>query len=397
MERERAIPIRLAGIGYPHGRARIAWLLFALALLLAIGWMASRAPGASIPLLLAATIAYVLAPLVGRLERRGVPRSIVVIVLLISVLAALVSAVVLLGPKVVQGVAQLPGDLSVVWGKLTALLHDKFGLTIESDPRRLFGVSDHALGGVELREMLAGWAKSGASVLGVLIGAITVPMLALFLLYDYERIVRWFRSLIPPRLAPRVNALMREIDAAVGGFLRGQVMVALLLCGIYAVGFSIVGAPSPLVLAVVSGIGNFIPYIGTAFGIALAGLLTMLGGKGLTTFVLILAVYWAAQMLESWVITPRIVGGRVGLPPLAVLLSVLMLGELLGLVGVFIAIPAAAIARILFTVVLRSYRQSDLYRDGAEVGQLCKGAGPIQCMAAAGHTSCTTVSAEARH
>jgi predicted PurR-regulated permease PerM len=139
-------------------------------------------------------------------------------------------------------------------------------------------------------------------------------------------------------------------------------LVGAILCVLYSAGFWIVGTPYPFLIGIVSGLGNFIPFVGTLFGVVLATALVLLDGSGWTTLLLTFAVFGVVQGLESWVITPRIVGRRVGLSPLAVLVAVLVFGELFGLVGVVLAVPVAAALRITGSLVLQSYRRSVVYR-----------------------------------
>jgi len=359
------VPIRLASLGDPVSRTRVRWLLLAFAVLLLLGWAASQAMGVTVPVLLAAVLAYFFAPLVSHLQRRGMPRGLVVALLVVTVTTIVAAVAIQFGPLAIQRLEQLPHDLAASWQRLTELLHERFGVRIESDPRRLFGFTPETqLDPDDLRDIVTRWVSRGASLFSVFIIALSVPILSLFFLYYYERILAWFESLIPPRHRQRVEQTMREVDQALGGFIRGQFVVGLILTTLYTLGFWIVGAPYPVLLGIVSEIGNFIPYAGTLFGMALAALLNVLQGESLTTIALTMVVFGVVQALEAWVITPRIVGRRVGLSPLAVLLAVLLFADLFGLVGVFMAVPAAAILRILGSIVLRSYRRSPFYRTG---------------------------------
>jgi predicted PurR-regulated permease PerM len=192
----------------------------------------------------------------------------------------------------------------------------------------------------------------------------TVPIFAFFLLRDFDIIVAKIAALIPKAYRPFIGDRFTEIDGALSSFIRGQVSVAALLSVLYVSGFYLVELPLALVVGLIAGIGNLIPLVGTVLGLLFAGLVLLLEGQGWGQVGAVAGVFVVVQLLESWVITPKIVGESVGLSTLGVIVSFMVFGELFGFYGLLLAIPLAAIFKILLRELLDAYTSSRFFSEG---------------------------------
>jgi predicted PurR-regulated permease PerM len=178
---------------------------------------------------------------------------------------------------------------------------------------------------------------------------------------DWPRIVARVQALIPQRQAGSVNAFLEECDALLGQYLHGQLLVMLVLAVYYAVGLALFGFDLALPVGVFTGLAIFIPYIGFGLGLTLALLAGMLQFASLHGLVAVAIVYGVGQVLESFVLTPRLVGERIGLSPLAVIFALLAFGHLFGFVGVLVALPLSAVALVALNRLRTAYLGSRLF------------------------------------
>ena len=201
---------------------------------------------------------------------------------------------------------------------------------------------------------------TGLSVLNVLALVIITPVVAVYMLNDWDRMVDQLDRLLPKTHGPQVRQLATQIDEILAGFVRGQITVCFLLAMFYATGLSVVGLDAGIVVGVTAGLTSFIPYVGAVFGLAL-GLATALGQFGVEYVVLaqIACVFVLGQFLEGNVLTPRLVGDRVRLHPVWIIFALLAMGNLFGFIGLLLAIPVAAAAGVLVrfatTIYMREY------------------------------------------
>ncbi len=199
---------------------------------------------------------------------------------------------------------------------------------------------------------------------GALANFILIPVIAFYLLRDYHAMWPRFEAMIPRRSVDRVRALRAEMDSALSGFVRGQLTVASILGALHAIGLSIVGIDGAVVIGLLSGFLNMVPYVGTALGISLALLMAVLSFSGWAPILGVIVVFAVANTIESLVITPRIVGDKTGLSPVVVMLAILTGGEVFGFAGLLLGVPAAAVLKVLLRVMREVYVQSDAYRGG---------------------------------
>lgn len=319
------------------------------------------------PFVVAAVLAYALQPLVEGLARRRCPR--VLAVLVVEVLALLVGLALLLliVPVMAKELPLLKSQVPVLMDKFNAVVSPalgRLGLTVTLDVASIKGWLMQLLDD-NMNDWLAtalASARIGGSVLLSLVGnAILVPVVLFYLLMDWSQLVRRSLSLIPPRMRSSVGSFFSECDAVLGQYLRGQLLVMVALAIYYSVALSLVGFDLALPLGVFTGLAVAIPYVGFGLGLVLALMAAVLQFASLIGVLLVAAVYGLGQLLESFFLTPQLVGERIGLSPLAVIFALLAFGQLFGFVGVLIALPASAVALVVLRRALAAYRDSGMF------------------------------------
>jgi len=203
--------------------------------------------------------------------------------------------------------------------------------------------------------------QSGFLVAGWAANLFLIPVITFYLLRDWDRLVDYLHDLLPRDIEPTVSLLTKESDEVLGAFLRGQMLVMLSLGTIYAIGLKLVGLELSLLIGMLAGLLSFIPYMGLIVGIIVAGVAVMLQTQDPTNLLWVGAVFIFAQMIEGTILTPLLVGDRIGLHPVAVIFSVLAGGQLFGFFGILLALPVFAILAVVMRHLHKSYKDSDLY------------------------------------
>jgi len=326
--------------------------------------------GVLTPIFLAFTIAYVLDPVVDRLQAWKLPRPAGIAVVLAAFTAAIVVFLAMVVPRVAREVAAvadaLPGQVAQLLQRLEPLLA-RLGVDApQSATEWATELQSHATGfagelvapvGHALQLVIGGTF----SALGAVVAALIVPVFAVYFLADFDNLVAGARDLTPARWRPRVVEYASEIDLVLGQFMRGQLAVMGILAVLYGVTYSILGVPLAIPIGIAAGLLNFIPYVGSAFALVAGLLLAALGGGGGWQIAGVVIAYAVIQTLEGFVITPRIVGKTVGLGEVWVLLALYVGGEIFGFLGVLLALPAAAVLKIFVERGVQYYRASSLY------------------------------------
>jgi predicted PurR-regulated permease PerM len=211
--------------------------------------------------------------------------------------------------------------------------------------------------------------KLGGSVAFAIIGnAVLIPVALFYLLMDWDRFVASAMGLVPPRLRDSVDSFTHDADMVLGQYLRGQLLVMMILAAFYSIGLALFGLDLALPIGVFTGLAAFVPYLGFGLGLVMATLAGVLefsadAGPG-KALLMVAVVYGLGQVIESYYLTPRLLGERIGLHPLMVIFALLAFGQLLGFVGVLIALPVSAVLLVAVRRAFRSYQDSDLYQGG---------------------------------
>lgn len=338
----------------------------ALGALFALLWVLKAA---LTPLVAAFVIAYLLDPLIDRFEARRVKRPIAIFLLLGGVGVVNLGFLLFVIPRLARELSALaermPGYLERFVTEVVPQLEARIGVqvpkTIEEALGQLSGAELGAL--ASLRDVLTGTLTTLSGTAGVLIALLVIPILAYYLLVEFDQILARLGSWVPPRYRGYVFEKARTVDRLIAGFLRGQLLVAGCLGVLYAVGFSVIGIDLAIGVGLLAGALALIPYLGNAVAVTSATLLCILQFGVGWQLGAVLGWYAVVQTLEGFVLTPRIVGQSVGLHPGVVIVALLIGGDLFGFLGLLIAVPAAAIVKVFAQEASAAYRSSTLFGD----------------------------------
>jgi predicted PurR-regulated permease PerM len=322
------------------------------------------------PFLLAAVLAYALHPLVERLHAKRVPRWLGAGLAITLLMLVLLAVLLLIVPVITKQVPLLREQVPELLNRLNAWLTPlagRFGVSLAVDVtlvREWLGqlVSGHES---EIIEHLLSSLRIGGSALAAVVGNLfLMPIVAYYLLLDWDNLVERTKSLIPPRWRASVQSFLDETDGVLGQYLRGQLLVMGVLAVFYTVALALVGLNLALPIGVFTGLAVFVPYLGFGVGLVMALLAALLEFQSVVGVLLVAAVYGVGQVVESLYLTPRLLGERIGLHPIAVIFALLAFGHLFGFVGVLIALPASAVLLVAIRRLRLSYVTSALYLDG---------------------------------
>jgi len=345
---------------------------------LAVGgaWFLYTLRGVLAPVFFAFIIAYMLDPLVDRIEEsallrnRSYGRAVGIAVILAGFFVITAVGVFVIVPMVYEEVTafvrRLPALVARARTELEPLLAE-VGFTIPTSVGQAFEElhldvqSVVAKGYAPFTAAVKSFLGGTATAVGGIVASLMIPVFAFYLLYDFDRLVARIAGLIPPRMQDEAASFFGDIDAVLGQFFRGQFTVMAILGVLYSVGYGLIGVPLALPIGILAGVLAFIPYLGSVTALGLALLMTALDWQGWTQLLWVAGVHSLIQGLEGFVITPKIMGDTMGISAMAVLLALLVGAELLGFTGVLLAVPAAAVLKILFQRLESRYRESTFY------------------------------------
>lgn len=320
-----------------------------------------------LPFILGGAIAYVLDPLADRLERLGLGRAAATVTIMVVGVLLFVVLALLVIPTLVNQAAGLIESAPKIAANLQTFLTERFpDLVNEGSVLRksLAGLGEtiQSRGG----EVLNGVLASVSGVVNVIVLFVIVPVVAFYLLLDWDNMVARVDALMPRDHIGTLRHLAREIDRTLAGFIRGQGTVCLILGLYYAGALALVGLQFGLVVGAIAGFLTFIPYVGALVGGALAIGLALFQFWGDWLWILaVAAIFFAGQFAEGNILTPKLVGSSVGLHPVWLIFALSAFGALFGFVGLLVAVPVAAALGVVIRYGLDQYRQSLLYRGQA--------------------------------
>ncbi len=319
------------------------------------------------PFVVGAVLAYALHPMVERLAARRVPRLLAVIVVEVAALVIALALALLIVPVLGKELPLLKAQVPPLLDRLNQSLAPwlgQFGIAIAFDVASVKTWLTKLLD-ANLEDWLAAAlssARIGGSVLLSFVGnIILVPVVLFYLLSDWPRLIERMQGLVPPRMRGQVQGFLDECDAVLGQYLRGQLLVMMALSVYYVGALALAGFDLALPLGVFTGMAVAVPYVGFGLGLVMALLAALLQFASLKGVLLVAVVYGVGQLLEGFVLTPRLVGERIGLNPLAVIFALLAFGTLFGFVGVLVALPASAVILVALRRLRAAYVGSRLY------------------------------------
>lgn len=325
-----------------------------------------------VPLLISLALAYLLEPVVEWFERRGWSRPVSVLLTLVAAALAVVLILIFLLPSVweqlLKSYRQLPAALDAAHQRVEPLL---LRLKKASPPvyEYLSSLTEQFKDPAQqarLRDTVAGWLQRGlfklVDVTTSILDLLLIPFFVYYLLSDYRAMRGRIDRLIPPRHRAVWDQLLNQINWVLSSYVRSQLLIAFIMGLLYALGFAILRVPLALTLGLLSGFLNFIPYLGTLTGLGLSLSFVALDGAGPVRMLAVVAVFVIVQSIEAYYLTPRLLGSRLDLHPLWVLAGLVVAGNLFGLLGIILAVPVIAVAKVLFAFLEQIYQQSGFYR-----------------------------------
>lgn len=344
-----------------------AWCLIAALVVLAL-WLLGPV---LTPFVVAAVLAYALTPLVNWLDRMGrgrVPRMLAVALVELVFILALLGIILMIVPIMAKELPLMREQVPLLADRLNNGLSPwlaQFGIHVQLDVAsiRAFVLKyvnanyEEALGSV-----LSSLKLGGSVALTVIGNVLLIPVALFYLLMDWDKFVARSLELVPVPMRKAFDSFTNEADSVLGQYLRGQLLVMLIMAAFYAVGLTFFGLDLALPIGVFTGLAMFIPYLGFGIGLLLSILAGLLQFASLKALVMVAVVYGIGQVVESLFLTPRLVGERIGLHPLAVIFALLAFGQVFGFVGVLVALPASAVLLVGIRRLKSRYITSKLYK-----------------------------------
>lgn len=322
-----------------------------------------------VPFFASFILAYLGNPLVDRLERWKLPRTLAVLAVFVLTLVLLALILVLVVPMVVREMAALfahaPDVMNWVETHLLPWVTAHFGLQPSAlQPAKLMNlVSGNFVSAGKLAgQALLRVSSSGAAVFEFFINLVLIPVVTFYLLRDWNQLRERAAALLPRHAAPTVMRLARECDNVLAAFLRGQLLVMAVLAVYYCIVLYLIGLDNAIAIGVVAGVLSFVPYLGVITGLALALITALLQGGG-WLLLWVVMVFVAGQLLSDLALTPRLIGDRIGVHPALVIFAILVGGVLFGFAGILLALPVAAAGTVLVRYARERYLESHLYQD----------------------------------
>ena len=321
------------------------------------------------PFMFAAILAYICDPLVDRLQRRRLPRTLATVIVLLLLISLFVLLLLIMAPLFQKEVTllseRIPGYITALNEKLIPWLNAKLGLKLELDFQGFKqNITEYVQGADGLAsKVFASLKIGGMALVGFFVNIVLVPVVLFYLLRDWDKFIEKIDHLIPRRWHGRVTTIAREVDAVLSEFLRGQVSVMLLMSVYYVLGLWLAGLEFALPIGIITGMLVFVPYVGMIAGLVLASLAALMQFQNLPATVWVWVVFFVGQLLEGMVVTPWLVGDRIGLHPVAVIFALLAFGQIFGFFGVLLALPVSAVLLVALRHLRQNYLDSKIYNE----------------------------------
>ncbi len=349
--------------------------LFWLVGLFAFGYLLNLLSPVLTPFIAAALLAYVADPLADRLEKTGLPRSFAVLVVFVIMLAVLAAVVLLVVPLVRAQtsalLAALPRYIQFVEQNWMPFISEALPAA-DGDEVGLASFIERygSMAGDFGAKVLGTLGRSGGALLAALVSLFLIPVLTFYMLRDWDVIMRRIARILPESNRTTIVTLARESDDVLSAFLRGQLLVMLGLALVYTLGLVLIGLPYALAIGVLSGLVSFVPYLGFVLGMVIAGVTALNEPNALWMLAGVVGVFSVGQFIEGSLLTPKLVGDRIGLHPVIVIFAVMAFGQLFGFFGILLALPAAAvlsvIVRYFYAEYVRSHPEPEPVRVAAD-------------------------------
>ena len=346
---------------------------FILALTLAGFWLIHLLAPVITPFAISVALAFLGDPLADRLQKikirnwqvgRTTAVLLVFMLMTVALVVVLLIVIPLLRDQIEHLVRKAPEILDWLAGTALPWLQAKLGLsgyvldteTVTNALKSYWKEASSAL-----LTVIGTVSRGGQAFMGWIMNLVLIPVVTFYLLRDWDKLIEGIRMLLPRKIEPTISGLAKEIEEVLGAFMRGQLMVMIALGIIYASGLWLVGLDLAFIIGIVAGLLSIVPYLGTAVGIIAALVAALFQFQDVFHPIMVLVVFVVGQSLEGMVLTPRLVGDRVGLHPVAVIFAVLAGGQLFGFLGILLALPVASALNVLIRHAHQEYTGSALY------------------------------------
>ena len=343
------------------------WIIMGL-VIVAFVWLLYALGNILTPFIVAAVLAYVLNPLVEWLQKKKIkrgPASMIVMVLALLLLLLLMLIIVpMLLNQFNNMVSRFPQIVDFIQNKLLPWLNNAAGDYMQIDQDSVVAWLQSHTG--EMSNTLTDWMptlmRQSGNVISSVTNLILLPLLLYYFLLDWKRWSYGISALVPRRFIDFYSRITSNMDEVLGEFLRGQLMVMLIMGLVYGIGLMLVGLDSGFAIGMIAGILVFIPYLGAFTGLLLATVAALLQFGTWNGLIMVWVIFGIGQLLESFLITPKIVGDRIGLSPFWVIFSLMAFGQLMGFVGMLVGLPLAAVTLVLLREGVNAYFHSRFYK-----------------------------------
>jgi predicted PurR-regulated permease PerM len=352
----------------PDQKQTAFWLVLWLALVLllyALGPILT-------PFIAAAILAYALNGGVDYLDRLRigrftVPRTLSVVLVMLLFLSAVTMLILIVIPVLQKEIPLLRAQIPLFLTKMNLILAPRLqemGIHVQLDGtgiRRIVSEQMADSGDEIWSTVLASARVGGVALLGWAVTVVLIPVAMFYMLLDWHRILERIAGAVPRRWVVQTIGMAQEVNVLLAQYLRGQLLVMMVLAAYYSLALTVAGFEVALPVGIITGLLVFIPYIGFGIGLVLALIAAVLQFSDWTGVIAVAIIYGAGQVIEGFFLTPRLVGERIGLNPLAVIFALLAFGQLFGFVGVLLALPASAVLMVAFKHLRHHYLRSSFY------------------------------------
>ena len=341
--------------------------LIVVAVLAVVGWLLFSLAPVLAPFILAGLLAYALSPLVDTMARWRVPRWLAAALAIAMVMLVLLALLLLVVPVVTKQIPLIRDQVPALLGQLNAWtqpLLTRWGLNLQIDVAQIRQTLYQVLSTNDtdvLRALLNSLRMGGNSFVAILGNGILMPIVAFYLLLDYPRVVRRAYAMVPRRWLGVTTAFFADVNEVLGHYLRGQLLVMVALIVFYVTGLAMVGLDLAFPIGFFTGFFVFVPYLGFGFGLVIGLLAAALEFQSAWGVLSVLAVFMVGQVIEGFWLTPKLLGERIGLSPIAVIFALMAFAQLFGFVGVLTALPASAVLVVAVRRLRVVYQNSGFY------------------------------------
>ncbi len=323
------------------------------------------------PFLFAFILAYILNPAVELLERWKISRVLAISIILLLLSGLFISGIIFIVP-IIQSeirilIKKMPGYLELIKINVIPYVEERLNIKIPATADEIFNEAILKIKGMSpetISPIVSFIGKAFSSlwgILGALLNLIIIPVVTIYLLKDFKLIKERVTEYIPKSKKDLSIKRIEEVNTILGRFLRGQLLIAFIEGVIFSIGLSLIGIDMAILVGIIAGLGSIVPYLGFFFGLSVSIILSLLEFHDITHILWVLALFGGVQVLEAVVLSPKIMGKKVGLHPVIIILSIMIGGYIFGFFGILLAVPFTAVLKVFIISYLESYKKSAFY------------------------------------